>query len=102
MTGLLRDLRYAARGLWRTPGFTLGVVLTLALGIGVNATMFGVVDTLFLKPPAGVRDPGRVVRVYVRRTVGSMGTFTGSSTTDRAVHLFDGRVVEEQSAGVAD
>jgi putative ABC transport system permease protein len=81
MRHLLRDIRYAARSLMRAPGFTLGVVLTLALGIGANATMFGVVDTLFLRPPAGVREPGRVARVYLKRTVGMLGTFTGQTTT---------------------
>jgi predicted permease len=71
---LWHDIRYAARALMRTPLFTLGIVLTLALGIGVNAAMFGVVDTLFLKPPAGVRDPGRVMRIYKRYHVGLLGT----------------------------
>ena len=46
MHRFIQDLRYAFRGLIKTPFFTVGVVLTLALGIGVNATMFGVVDTL--------------------------------------------------------
>jgi predicted permease len=64
MDALLQDIRYAWRGLMRTPGFTLAVIATLALGIGANATMFGVLDTLLLKPPAQVRDPGRVARVY--------------------------------------
>ena len=74
---LIRDLRYAARALLRAPLFTLGVVLTLGLGIGVNAAMFGVVDTLFLRPPAGVQDADRVVRLYVRRTDPFFGTNTG-------------------------
>jgi predicted permease len=77
VTHLLRDLRYAARALLRAPLFTLGIVLTLALGIGVNAAIFGVVDTLFLKPPAGVEDPGKVVRIYVRRTDPFFGTGVG-------------------------
>lgn len=81
MHRFIQDLRYASRGLIKTPLFTIGVVLTLALGIGVNATMFGVVDTLFLRPPTGVKDPGGIVRVYYRQHFDVMGTFTGSSTS---------------------
>src|SRR5262245_23238659 len=45
-----RDVRHAARGLWRSPGFSLAVILTLALGIGGNTAMFSVVDQLLLRP----------------------------------------------------
>jgi predicted permease len=58
------DLTYAARQLRRGPGFTAAVVLTLALVIGANATMFGIVDRLLLRPPAHVVDPGALRRVY--------------------------------------
>src|SRR5688572_14575839 len=61
---LLADVRYALRGLARTPGFTITVVVTLALGIGANATMFGVVDRLMFRPLAYLRDPDAVHRVY--------------------------------------
>jgi predicted permease len=100
VSGLLRDLRYAARALMRTPLFTLGIVATLALGIGVNAAMFGVVDRLFLKPPDGVRDPGQVVRVYRRHTVSLMHqTFTGGIGTFPAfVDLHDGGVFASAAA----
>ena len=59
------DLRDAARQLARSPGFTAGVVLTLALGIGANVAMFDVLDRLLLRPPAHVVDPSRIVRVYL-------------------------------------
>ena len=62
---VLHDLRHSLRQLRRAPGFTTTVVLTLALGIGANAVMFGVVDRLLLSPPLHVRDAERVVRLQM-------------------------------------
>jgi predicted permease len=73
---LLQDLKYAVRGLRRSPSFTATAIITLALGIGANTTMFGVLDTLLLKPPAHVRDPGRVQRLYVLNDFGQGQVFT--------------------------
>jgi len=67
---LLQDVGYAIRGFRRQPGFAALVVLTLGLGIGANATMFGVMDRLFLRPPAFLKDPDRSGRVYIRRPQG--------------------------------
>lgn len=61
---LRQDLRYAVRGLARTPGFAVVACLTLALGAGVNAVVFSFVDALLLRPVAGVRDPASLVAVY--------------------------------------
>jgi len=80
MNRVLQDLRFAIRGLLKTPTFTIGVVLTLALGIGINATMFGVVDVLFLRPPERVEAPDRIVRLYFRQDFGgAFGAFTSPS-----------------------
>lgn len=69
---LAQDVRYALRGLARTPGFTVAVVVTLALAIGANATMFGIVDRLLLRGPEHVRDAGQLRRVYWHFTSGRM------------------------------
>lgn len=62
---LRQDLGYTWRAVRRSPGFTVMVVITLALGIGLNAATFSVVDQLYLRPPPGVMNPGDVRRVWI-------------------------------------
>jgi predicted permease len=57
-----RDLRLALRGVRRRPGFTLAVVLTLALGIGANTAIFGVVYGVLIKP-LSYPDAGELVSI---------------------------------------
>src|ERR1044071_2814008 len=68
--GWLEDLRqdagYALRGFRRQPGFAALVVATLGLGIGANATMFGIVDRILFRPPAYLKSPALSDRVYLR------------------------------------
>ena len=59
---LVQDLRYGLRQLRKSPGFTTAAVLTLTLGIAINATMFSLVSTILLRRPPG-RDPERVAVV---------------------------------------
>ena len=61
-----QDARSAVRMMRRNPGYTCAVVVTLALGIGLNAAMYGLLSRLFLQAPPHVADPDGVHRVYVR------------------------------------
>ncbi|HWC15957.1 MAG TPA: ABC transporter permease [Terriglobales bacterium] len=63
MESLLQDLRYAVRMMARSPGFTLAVALSLALGIGANTTMFSFVNAALFRPPA-VHDPKHLMEVW--------------------------------------
>jgi putative ABC transport system permease protein len=66
---VLQDARYAVRGFRRNPGFVATVVVTLALGIGANATIFSLVSRFVLQPPP-VGDPGSLVTVMTTRDHG--------------------------------
>ena len=59
----MNDLRFAIRQLFKSPGFTLLAVVTLALGIGMNTAIFSLVHDLFLRG-LPFSEPGQIVRVY--------------------------------------
>src|SRR5580658_3241990 len=62
LDGFTRDLRYAFRQLRRSPGFASTAILTLALGIGVNVVVFGVLNSILLRP-LNVASADRLVQV---------------------------------------
>ena len=80
MDTVLQDLRYAIRSFAKAPEFTALALLTIALGIGVNATVFSFVNALLLRPAPGVRDPGTLVSVFTSDF--SSGPFGSTSYPD--------------------
>ncbi len=108
MSSIYQDLRYAIRMLHEHPGFSATVVLTLALGIGANIAMFGVVNGLLFSA-LPYRDADRLVMVWNRHT--STGAenvqisgldfldykeFTSSFETFVAVHAASDRSLSDQ------
>lgn len=88
--GLARTFASAWRSVRRSPAFTVSVVSILALGIGANAVMYGVVDRLLLSPPQHVQDADDVRLLHVRRIGFNGDVFTGSTITYPDVRDFEG------------
>jgi predicted permease len=63
-----QDVRYVVRSLARQPAFTAGVVLTLALGLGINSAVFRIADRVLFRPPGGVVSPHDVRRLEAATT----------------------------------
>ena len=72
METLWQDLRYAIRTLGKTRGLTAVAILSLALGIGANTTIFTFINGLLLRPPM-VHDPERLLEVWQRNTTRGSG-----------------------------
>ena len=77
LESILADIRYALRWLWKSPGFTVVAVASLAIGIGFNTALFAVVDALLFKP-LPVAAPQRLVDVFTSGSTGSVSFSTSS------------------------
>ena len=94
LDGVSHDVRLALRMVSRSPGFTATIALTLALGIGANAAIFGVINSLLLRP-LPVADPYRLVTIssdaaIARGQAGVPWSFAMWEELQPHASLFDG------------
>ena len=105
------DLRYTIRGLRAKPAFTIAVVVTLALGIGANAAMFGIVDRMLFRPPPMMRDPATAHRLYYYSTFrgkesassgGQYARYLDLATATKSFSSFAGYTRRDLAVGVGE
>src|ERR1700761_8181243 len=76
MNSLLQDVRYAIRTIVKAPGFALIAVLTLALGIGANSTIFSWIHSTLLNPVPGLAKPEEMVSLSLGESTENPFPFT--------------------------
>ena len=96
LDGLFRDVRFALRSLWHSPGFAATAILTLALGIGANTAVFSVMNAVLLRS-LPVADPDRLV--YLRTSNPPRGTGTIDSNETLSYPVYD--ALRRQSGGLS-
>lgn len=98
MNSLIQDLRYGLRVLLKARGFSVLALLTLALGIGANTAIFGIVDAVLLRPLA-LQDPGRLMLLQEEwKGVGSGGVSVGNFSDLRQQQTFFEKLSASYSA----
>ncbi len=95
----LGSVRIAARNLRKQPGFAGAVIVSLALGIALNTTMYGVLDAL-IKPRIDMREPGRLYRVvYYGDMHWHVNNFARSAALTSGMHSYESITRQELSPG---
>jgi predicted permease len=102
MYNFIRDLKYALRRLALTPGFTIATLITLALGIGANTAIFGIINSVLLKP-LPFHEPDRLIGVWqtapgvnikdLNASVADYVTYREDSSTFADVAIWESRSV---------
>jgi putative ABC transport system permease protein len=101
METLQQDIRYAARTLWKSRGFAVVAMITLALGIGASTAIFSVIDNILMEP-FPYADAGRFMSVQIhdsdRSEPGGRGGYIGPEFLDYVEqnHVFDQVIANAQ------
>src|ERR1700757_492451 len=93
---MIADFRFALRQLFKSPGFSLLAVLTLALGIGLNTAIFSLINDLFLRP-LPFKDPQRLVHMYSNARERKLLELAISAP--RFMHYKDGQTIFDGFSG---
>jgi putative ABC transport system permease protein len=102
MDRLLQDLRYGARTLLKSPGFTVVAILSLALGIGANTSIFSVVNAVLLRP-LPYKNPDQLMQVFLESENPKGGLNTSELWSyPKFQALRDSNEAFEQVAAVSD
>src|SRR5436853_7471698 len=98
---MMTDFRFALRQLFKSPGFTLLAVITLALGVGLNTTIFSLINDLFLRG-LPFKDPSRLVHLFSGEKNAQVVDFPISAPRYQLYRdgqtLFDGFAAENSAA----
>jgi predicted permease len=86
----MNDVRFAFRQLFKSPGFTLLAVLTLAIGIGLNAAIFSLINDLFLRR-LPFQEPEKILHLYANRKEANLKEIEVSAP--RFTHYRDGQTI---------
>ena len=86
----MSDVRFAFRQLFKSPGFTLLAILTLAVGIGLNAAIFSLINDLFLRG-LPFQEPDKVLHLYANRNEANLKEISVSAP--RFMHYRDGQTI---------
>jgi len=92
MQKLWQDLRFAVRMMWKNPGVTLVVMLSLAIGIGANTMIFSLINAILLRPLPGIVEQNRLADIH--GTDASGKTYRGLSYPDYEYYRDENKVFD--------